>query len=131
MLGTEYENYERTVLPSLLISLIFDKLSPTKHIFQNVLYCKSFFESIQVQKTFSEALKTWYFSYSGFWSAGQWGLQLLAPWLRYWSLTCNYKIEVNLHLSRVRVYISANIKIKLVHSTLKHNYTVLLRCLKH
>ena len=31
------------------------------------------FESILVQKTVSEVLKTWYFYYSGFWSAGQWG----------------------------------------------------------
>ena len=26
-----------------------------------------------MQKTVSEELKTWYFYYSGFWSAGQWG----------------------------------------------------------
>ena len=34
---------------------------------------KSFFESISVQKTVSEVLKTWYFSYSTFGTAGQWG----------------------------------------------------------
>ena len=38
-----------------------------------------------MQKRVLEVLKTWYFPYSAFWSAGQWGGYSLPapPWLRY------------------------------------------------
>ena len=41
-----------------------------------------------MQKRVLEVLKTWYFPYSAFWSAGQWGGGIAPPrpppWLRYW-----------------------------------------------
>ena len=42
-----------------------------------------------MQKRVLEVLKTWYFPYSAFWSAGQWGgysPPRPPPWLRYCSL---------------------------------------------
>ena len=54
------------------MSFIFDNLAPSLNM-RFKKYFKSFFESIPVQKTVSEVLKMWYFLYSAFWSAGQWG----------------------------------------------------------
>ena len=54
------------------MSFIFDNLAPSLNM-RFKIYFKSFFESIPVQKTVSEVLKMWYFLYSAFWSAGQWG----------------------------------------------------------
>ena len=54
------------------MSFICDKLAPPSKI--DVSRCfKLFFESITVQKTVVEVLKTWYFSYSAIWLAGQLG----------------------------------------------------------
>ena len=54
------------------MSFIFDKLAPPLN--ERFKTCfKPFFESISVQNTVSQALKTWYFPYSAFSSAGQWG----------------------------------------------------------
>ena len=47
---------------------------------------KSVFSLIQCKKRVLEVLKTWYFLYSAFWSAGQWGgysPPRPPPWLRY------------------------------------------------
>ena len=44
-----------------------------------------------MQKRVLEVLKTWYFPYSAFWSAGQWGGGYSPPpppWLNYWLYVC-------------------------------------------
>ena len=52
---------------------IFDEISPPSLNKRFKIRLKSFFESIPEQKTVSKVLKTWYFPYSVFWSACQWG----------------------------------------------------------
>ena len=54
----------------------FGQISPSLTTRFEICF-KSFFESIPAQKTVSDVLKTWYFSYSAFWSTGQW--RALAP----------------------------------------------------
>ena len=52
------------------MSFIFDKLA---HLNKRFKVCfELFFQSISEQNTVSEVLKTWYFLYSAFFSAGQW-----------------------------------------------------------
>ena len=49
-------------------------------------YALNNFKSYPVQKRVLEVLKTWYFPYSAFWLAGQWGGYTpppRPPWLRY------------------------------------------------
>ena len=59
------------------MSFILAKLAPLNKRFK--IYFKSFVESIPVQKTISEVLKTWYFPYSAFWLAGQRGATAPPP----------------------------------------------------
>ena len=53
-----------------------------------------------MQKRVLEVLKTWYFPYSAFWSAGQWGGYSPPPppppaWLRYCTGNNLYKAETD------------------------------------
>ena len=49
-----------------------------------------------MQKRVLEVLKTWYFPYSAFWSAGQWGGYSTPtyPWLRYWLEHLYIKLKI-------------------------------------
>ena len=51
----------------------FGQISPAPLTKRFEICFKSLFESIPAQKTVLDVLKTGYFSYSAFWSTGQWG----------------------------------------------------------
>ena len=77
------------------MSFVFDKLaSPLNKRFK--ICCKTFFESIPVQKTISEVLETWYFVCSAFFvRQADGGAIALPPWLCYWP---RYRPLANTHV---------------------------------
>ena len=74
---------------SLFCILVGSPLAPPPPPNKRFKLCfKAFFSLIQCKKRVLKVLKTWYFSYCAFWSAGQWGGAIAPPPPGY--ATANY-----------------------------------------